>query len=91
MVNRLLKAFTATVSRDANARALKTDIRSAVTNVGIKTGKTSTSDQYAAIDYGLDAPCNSDKSEGFSAIVTGSAGSYRKEAKVVCKKLKAQD
>ena len=38
-VNRLLKAFPATVTRDANARALKTDIGIAV-NVGIKTGKT---------------------------------------------------
>jgi len=64
---------------------------------------TSTSDQYAAIDHGLDAPHNSDKSEVLvvgaciqlllhgSVIVTESAGSYRKEAKVVAKKLKAQE
>jgi hypothetical protein len=39
MVNLLLKALPATVTRDANARALKTDIGIAV-NVGINTGKT---------------------------------------------------
>ena len=76
---------------------------SLLSGLSLKHGLTSTSDQYAAIDHGLDAPHNSDKSEVLvvgaciqlllhgSVIVTESAGSYRKEAKVVAKELKAQE
>ena len=76
---------------------------SLLSGLSLKHGLTATSDQYAAIDHGLDAPHDSDKSEVLvvgaciqlllhgSVIVTEFAGSYRKEAKVVAKKLKAQE
>ena len=75
---------------------------SLLSGLSLKHGLTSTADQFAAIDHGLDAPHSSDKSEILvvgaciqlllhgSVIVTEFAGSYRKEAKVVAKNLKAQ-
>jgi len=74
-----------------------------LSGLSLKHGLTSTPDQYAAIDHGLDAPHGSDKSEILvvgaciqlllhgSEIVTEFAGSYRKEAKAVVKKLKDQE
>jgi hypothetical protein len=78
---------------------------SLLSGLSLKHGLTAsaTSDQYAAIDDGLDAPHSLDKSEVLvvgaciqlllhgSVIVTKFAGSYRKKAKVVAKKLKAQE
>jgi len=75
---------------------------SVLSGLSLKHGLTATSDQYAFIDDGLDAPHNSDQSEVLvvgaciqlllhgSEIVTEFAGSYRKTAKIVAKKLKAQ-
>jgi hypothetical protein len=75
---------------------------SLLSGLSLKHGLSSTSDQYGAIDDGLDAPHGSDKSEVLvvgaciqlllhgSEIVTEAAGSYRKPAEVVALKLKAQ-
>jgi len=74
-----------------------------LSGLSLKHGLTTTPDQYAAIDDGLDAPHGLDKAEILvvgaciqlllhgSEIVTEFAGSYRKEAKVVAKKLKDQE
>jgi hypothetical protein len=76
---------------------------SLLSGLSLKHGLTSTADQYAAIDDGLDAPHDSDKSEVLvvgaciqlllhgSVIVTKAAGSYQKPAKVVASKLKAHE
>jgi len=75
---------------------------SLLSGLSLKHGLTATADQYAAIDDGLDAPHGLDKSEVLvvgaciqlllhgSEIVTEFAGSYRKKAKIVAEKLKAQ-
>ncbi|KDR74151.1 hypothetical protein GALMADRAFT_227844 [Galerina marginata CBS 339.88] len=75
---------------------------SLLSGLSLKHRLTSTSDQYAAIDDGLDPPQGSDKGEVLvigtciqlllhgSVMVTERAGSYRKRAEVVAAKLKAQ-
>jgi len=75
---------------------------SLLSGLSLKHGLTATSDQYAAIENGLDAPHGSDNSEVLvvgacvqlllhgSKIVTEAAGSYRKSAEAVAKKLKDQ-
>jgi hypothetical protein len=77
-------------------------LNSLLSGLSLKHRLTSTSDMLAAIDNGLDAPHSSDKSEPLvvgaciqlllhgSVIVTEFAGTYRKKAKVVAEKLKAQ-
>jgi hypothetical protein len=75
---------------------------SLLSGLSLKYELTSTSDQYAAIDDGLDAPHGSEKSEVLvvgaciqlllhgSEVVTKAAGSYKKQAGKVAKKLKRQ-
>ncbi|KAF8968311.1 hypothetical protein BDZ97DRAFT_1916152 [Flammula alnicola] len=76
---------------------------SLLSGLSLKHGLTSTSDQYAAIDEGLDAPHGLDNSEVLvvgaciqlllhgSETVTETAGTYRKPAEVIALKLKAQE
>ena len=75
---------------------------SLLSGLSLKHRLTATSDQFAAIDTGLDAPHSSKESEVLvvgtciqlllhgSVIVTEFAGSYRKKAEAVATKLKAQ-
>jgi hypothetical protein len=75
---------------------------SLLSGLSLKYGLTSTSDQYAAIDNGLDPPHGSEKLMVLvvgaciqlllhgSEIVTEAAGSYKKQAGEVAEKLKGQ-
>lgn len=75
---------------------------SLLSGLSLKHRLTSTSDQYAAIDSGLDALPGSKQSEVLvagtciqlllhgSEVVTEAAGSYRKSAEAVASRLKAQ-